>query len=255
MIKTVSRASVILFLIYFIVLFIKVPMDMLPNGEMPITSFIDSPATPIAKLVQENFWYTFLHMLPYLLISEGLLIFCIFRFREGNGRVAATFHENLKLEVFWTIVPFISVIAIAWPTFDLLDKMNTPESSDLEVQVTGQRFSFRYKYLEHDITIVSTDEEFVVPANKNVTLSMTSVDVLHAWWVPAFGVKYDLVPGRTTQIWFNAIPGTYKGQCAELCGASHADMLIAVKVLPENEFLSWIKKKKDEKAALVSLVN
>jgi cytochrome c oxidase subunit 2 len=252
MTKAISIGSAVLLGLFFVVLFYLT--GTFTDNPDAIRSFINAPATDIAEQVRQNFWFTCLHMLPYFILSEALLIFAIYKFRAGEGRVAAKFHENLKLEIFWTIIPCISVVLIAWPTYDLLEYINTPPRSDLEIKVTGQRFFFKYKYLDYDITIA--DEALVVPAGKNVTMSLTSVDVLHAWWVPAFGVKYDLVPGRTTQIWFNAETGKYKGQCAELCGESHADMMIDVTVLPEAEFESWIMKRVEaKKAALTASLN
>lgn len=248
--RAITVGSIILLATYFIVLMIIVEHfgQITPeNTTGAITNFLIDPATEVAERARDNFWYTCLHMLPYFIISEGLLIFAILRFREKEGRKAATFHDNAPLEILWTVIPIISVIFITWPTYNLLDFMNTAPTSDLEIEVTGQRYFFKYTYMADDITIA--DEPLVVPANKNVTLSMTSVDVIHSYWVPAFGVKYDLVPGRTTQIWFNAKPGFYKGQCAELCGESHADMMIEVTVLNEPEYKAWIDKKVKEKQA------
>ena len=104
------------------------------DGTVPIRTFINGPATDIAEMVQENFWFTCLHMLPYFILSEALLIFAIFKFKAGDGRVAAKFHENLKLEIFWTIVPCISVILIAWPTYDLLEYINTRQNQILKLK-------------------------------------------------------------------------------------------------------------------------
>ena len=273
MIRAISIASFILLGVYFVVLF-YLTANFGAGYDMPITNFLTDPATSIALLARDNFWYTMLHMLPYFLISEGLLIYAILKFRDENGRVASKSHDNSLLEIVWTVIPVISVILIAWPTFDILDTINTPPKSDLEIKVKGQRFSFVYTYLDNEIVVA--DETLVVPAGKNVTLSLTSVDVIHAWWVPAFGVKYDLMPGRTTQIWFNAVANKkiespitlpvkniktgynpnyefYLGQCAELCGPNHADMMIQVQVLPQEEYDKWVAKKLKEKEALASL--
>jgi len=272
MIRTVSIASSIL-LVVFIGVICYLTAQFGNGYDMPITNFIMNPVTDIAELARDNFWYTMLHMLPYFIISEGLLIYAIVKFKAGEGKVASKVHDNVLLETVWTIIPIISVTLIAWPTFDILDHINTAPKSDIEIEVKGQRFSFVYTYLEHDIVVA--DQTLIVPEGKNVTLNMTSVDVLHAWWVPSFGVKYDLVPGRTTQIWFNAKAnkkreGTYTlpernmklgahpdyefylGQCAELCGPNHADMMIQVQVLPQVEYDKWLAQKLKEKEEFAS---
>ena len=211
-----------------------------------ITNWIQSPASTTALEVRHSFFLTLLLIAPFLLIAEGLLLFVIFRFRAKPGREPAKFHENKRLEIAWTIAPSIVLIIIAISTFNLIEKINYSPESDLQVEVTGQRFFWKYSYPEYGVTIA--EEPLVVPANKVVTLLGTSVDVIHSWWVPALGVKKDVLPGRITEAWFKARPGTYKGQCAELCGPLHAEMLIDVKVVPEAEFEQWIRKKKAEQA-------
>jgi cytochrome c oxidase subunit 2 len=209
-----------------------------------ITNWIDEPATPLAEDVRSNFFLTLALILPFLLLAEGLLIYVIIKFRKRPGREPAKFHENVRLEIAWTIAPAIVLVIIALSTYSLIERINYAPQSDMTVEVTAQRFFWKYHYPEHDITIA--EEPLVVPEDTYVTLLGTSMDVIHAWWVPAFGVKKDFMPGRITELWFKARKGTYKGQCAELCGPLHADMLIDVEVVSEDEFEDWIAQKKAE---------
>jgi len=214
--------------------------------ERDITNFLSEPATPLAEDVRSSFWFTLMLILPFLFLAEGLLIYVVFKFRKKPGREPAKFHDNVKLEIAWTLAPAITLVILALSTFGLIKQINYSPQTDMVVQVTAQRFFWKYNYPDYDITIA--EEPLVVPANKYITLLGTSIDVIHSWWVPAFGIKKDMMPGRVTEIWFKAKPGTYKGQCAELCGELHAEMLIDVKVLPEDEFMEWVSMKQDEAA-------
>jgi cytochrome c oxidase subunit 2 len=214
------------------------------NAEEDITNWLQEPATPLAEEVRSSFFLTLMLILPFLFLAEGLLIFVIFKFRKRPGKEPATFHENVRLEIAWTLAPAIILVILALSTFTLIKRINYSPLTDLVVQVEAQRFFWKYTYPEYDIAIA--EEPLVVPANKYVTLYGTSMDVIHSWWVPAFGVKKDFMPGRITELWFKAKPGVYEGQCAELCGPLHAEMLIDVKVLPEDEFMAWVKKKQAE---------
>lgn len=209
-----------------------------------ITNWLHEPATPLAEEVRGSFFFTLLLILPFLLIAEGLLLFVIFKFREKPGATAAEFHENVKLEIAWTLAPVLVLIVLAISTYGLIKRINYSPQTDLVIQVEAQRFFWKYTYPDYGFTIA--EEPLVVPEEKYVTLLGTSMDVIHSWWVPAFGVKKDFMPGRITEVWFKAKRGTYKGQCAELCGPLHAEMLIDVKVLPEDEFMAWVRMKQAE---------
>lgn len=208
----------------------------------PITNWLTDPATPVAREVRHDFWKTLAIIAPFLLIAEGLLFFIVLKFRSKPGRKAATFKDNVRLEVFWTLMPLIAVSVIAWSGYKVLNDIDVPPESDLVVEVIGHQFFWEYRYPRYGVTLVN--ETMIVPADKVVTLNCTSVDVIHSWWVPAFGVKQDAVPGRITHTWFKARAGKYKGQCAELCGPLHAEMLIDVHVVADVEFTEWLKSKK-----------
>lgn len=210
-------------------------------AQSPITNWLQDPATPLARDVRNTFRITISVIMPFFLAAEGLLLYSIFKFRARPGAQPATFHENLKLEIIWTILPTIALIIIAVPAFGTLKKMEVPPKSDLVVEVIGHQFFWEYRYPRYGITLV--DKPLVVPVDKVVTLNLTSVDVIHSWFVPAFGVKQDATPGRISNAWFKVEQtGTYKGQCAELCGELHALMYITVKVAPEDEFEAWLSQ-------------
>jgi cytochrome c oxidase subunit 2 len=212
-------------------------------ADEPITNWLTSPEGPLARAVRSNFYFSMAAFLPFLILSEVLLVYAIFRFKAKPGGQAATFHENLRLEVLWTVIPALTLAITAIPTFKTMRAMEVPPKSDLVVAVIGHQFFWEYRYPKYGVQFA--EEALVVPAGKVVTLNLSSVDVVHSWWVPAFGVKQDANPGRITHAWFQADnPGRYKGQCAELCGKLHAKMYIDVNVVAPEEFEQWIMKKK-----------
>jgi len=212
----------------------------------PITNWLSDPSTPVAHDVRRGFWLTLAILAPFILVAEGLLLLIILKFRAKPGRNPATFYENVRLEVIWTILPLIAVSVIAWISYRVLKNIDIPPESDLVVEVVGHQFFWEYRYPRYGVIV--SDTTLVVPSDKVVTLNLTSVDVIHSWWVPAFGVKQDANPGRITHAWFNARAGAYKGQCAELCGPLHAEMLIDVQVVPEIEFYQWLREHKGKDA-------
>lgn len=219
-------------------------------ADAPITNWLQNPATPLAEAVRADFWDNFYLTLPFLLIPQILLVLVIWKFRGSRGHEAATWHENTKLEIVWTAIPALTLVLVAIPAYSVLMKMDVPPRSDLVVEVIGHQFFWEYRYPRYGVDISS--EALVVPENKVVTINATSVDVIHAWWVPAFGVKQDANPGRISHAWFKAKGGRYKGQCAELCGTLHGQMLIDVNVVPQEEFNAWLKSRMPADTASVS---
>lgn len=188
-------------------------------------------------------------MIPFILIAYGLLVYVIFKFRDkGDGRQPARFHENNPLEFTWTVVPAIIVVLVALHSYPVLHFMefggNNPA---LNVNVVGHQFFWEYKYPQYGIDI--SNDTLVVPANQVVDLDLTSVDVIHGFYVPGLGLQMDALPGRLTNLWFNAKPGYYKGQCTQLCGANHSQMLIEVQVLPSDQFQAWLQAHRNQPAA------
>ena len=190
----------------------------------------------------------------------ALLLYIAFRFNSNRGHVPSMTTHNTLIEILWTVIPVILLIIIAIPSFRILYTAETIPESDLTIKAIGNQWYWSYEYPDHgdfsfdatmlqdhelsspELRLLETDTQIVVPVNKVVKLLITSNDVLHAWTIPAFAVKKDAVPGRLNETWFKAEKiGTFYGQCSELCGPKHAFMPIMVKVVPQNEFDSWIK--------------
>ena len=229
-------------ILFLTVLFSGV-LASLAGAEEPITNWLTNPEGPLAREIRSNFFFSMIMIMPFLFLAEGLLLYCIIRFKAKPGGQPATFHENLRLEILWTVIPALILVITAVPTYHTMRAMEVPPKSDLVVGVIGHQFFWEYRYPKQGVSFA--EEALVVPAGKVITLNLSSVDVVHSWWVPAFGVKQDAFPGRITNAWFKAErPGHYKGQCAELCGNLHAKMFIDVLVVPPEEFEKWILAKK-----------
>jgi len=217
------------------------------------------------------------------LLVFALMFYSMFAHRKSKGYKPATFHESTTLEVAWTVVPFIIVIWMAWMATGTLVKMFDTSESELTVKVTGSQWKWHYEYLNYgeqtdigvgflsvlttpreqydqrdklygrhlnDNFLVEVDNALVIPKGKKVRFLITSDDVIHAWWVPDFGIKKDAIPGFVNELWAN-VPetGIYRGQCAELCGKDHGYMPIVVEVVEPAEFDSFLAEKKAEAAA------
>lgn len=228
-----------------------------PTIEM-VNSF-QHPATEIARKVLDITWFSSLVFLPFLILPMVLLLVVIFRFRDlGDGRKPATFAHNLKLEVIWTVIPFLAVVVVSYPTWEVLDYMDSPPPAEkkdkLTITVIGRQFAWDYIYkgyykqpaaeVKEEIRIgqdQGIQESLVLPKGRTTQLNITSDDVNHAWWIPAFGVKRDAFKGRFTYVWFTPEEiGKYKGQCAELCGAGHGLMLIFSSVVEPADFARYV---------------
>lgn len=224
-----------------------------------------------------------LHMLVLWIVTIvgigvfAVMIYSLVKHRKAKGAVAAQFHESTTVEVVWTIIPLVVLVLIAIPATKTLLKIEDSSNPDVTVKVTGWQWKWQYEYLDEDVSFFSNlaaesnearqrdsgidvkkvenylldvDQPIVVPVNKKVRILTTSNDVIHAWWVPDLGVKRDAIPGYINESWFKATEtGTYRGQCAELCGKDHGFMPIVVKVVAENEYQDWVAQKKAEAAA------
>ena len=197
----------------------------------------------------------------------ALLLYTMWKFSAKRNPVPSKTTHHATLEMAWTIVPVIILVVIAVPSFKLLYKADVLPKVDMTIKAIGNQWNWGYEYPDHgnfsfvanmigesDLQqwakenkinnpkrLLETDAEVVVPVNTNVRVQVTSNDVLHAWAVPAFGVKIDAVPGRLNQTWFNVKKmGTYYGQCSELCGQNHGFMPIKVRVVSKSEFAKWV---------------
>ena len=224
-------------------------------------------ATPIMREITD------LHNLLLVIITVitlfvlGLLVYVIWRFGEKRNPTPSRTTHNTLLEIAWTVIPVLILLFIAVPSFALLYRSDVIPKADLTIKATGHQWYWEYEYPDHggfsfdsnmvedaDLEpgqkrLLEVDNRIVVPVGKTVRLIVTSAPdgVLHAWAVPAFGVKIDAVPGRLNETWFRAErEGTYYGQCSELCGVRHAFMPIRVDVVSEGAFQAWLAEARRE---------
>jgi cytochrome c oxidase subunit 2 len=208
----------------------------------------------------------------------GAMVVAIVKFRKSKGAVPAKFTHNSTAEVIWTVIPAAILVAMAVPAAETLIRMEDTRGSELTIKITGYQWRWQYDYIDDGVRFFSTlgresnaarrldsgvdpstvenylldvDNELVVPVNTKVRLLVTAADVLHAWWVPAFAVKKDAIPGFINEAWFTAdTVGTYRGQCAELCGMDHGFMPIVVRVTSQDEYDAWLNAQRAEVSSL-----
>jgi cytochrome c oxidase subunit 2 len=220
-----------------------------------------------ASPVMENivWFHNFLLVLITLitLFVLALLVIVVVKYNARTNPVPSRTTHNTLIEVAWTLVPVLILVAIAVPSFRLLFLQLDVPKSDLTVKVTGKQWYWSYAYpdngkFEFDSLmaqdkqprLLGVDNEMVVPVNKVIRIQTTGADVIHAFAVPAFGIKIDSIPGRLNETWFKATKtGMFYGQCSELCGKDHAFMPIAVRVVDEQEFANWVEAAKKKFAA------
>ncbi len=207
----------------------------------------------------------------------GVMFWACYAHRKSKGHQAAQFHENTAVEILWTVIPALILIGIAWPSTRVLVAQKDTSSPDLTIKVTGYQWKWGYDYLKGEgegINIMATlstpreqienrapkgpnyllevheGEEMVVPVGKKIRLLTTAADVIHSWWVPAFGAKQDAVPGFIRDLWFRPEKtGVFRSQCVELCGKEHGFMPIVVKVVTQQEYTAWVGDRKKAMAA------
>ena len=233
-------------------------------------------ATAISREVYD------LHMLIFWIcvvigvLVFGVMFYSMYAFTKKKNPVAATFHENTKVELAWTIIPFLILIALAVPASKALQSIYNDEAGDVNIQVVGHQWYWQYRYLEDDVNFyanLSTDQDeiynkvpkgenylqevdeiVVIPVGKKVRFLITANDVIHSWWVPAFAIKQDAIPGFINTAWTIVDePGLFRGKCTELCGKNHGFMPIVVKAVEQDEYDLWIKEKQSAAIALAEL--
>jgi cytochrome c oxidase subunit II len=200
-------------------------------------------------------------------IVFGFMFYSLYAHRKSKGHKAATFHESTSVEIAWTVIPFLILLVMAWPATKAVLAMKDTSSPDLTIKVTGYQWKWGYDYIHDGFGYLSTlstplaqiegreprgenyllevDNPMVVPMNRKVRVLITANDVLHAWYVPALGVKQDAIPGFVRDAWFKAEkPGIYRGQCAELCGKEHGFMPTVVEVKTEADYEKWVIEQK-----------
>ncbi|MFM8257074.1 MAG: cytochrome c oxidase subunit II, partial [Polynucleobacter sp.] len=247
----------------------------MPGG--PKVNQLNFPA-PATKIMEEIHWLHWFMMIICLLIFIGVfsvMFYSIYKHRKSKGVQPASFHESTSVEIIWTVIPLLIVIGMALPATKTVVAMKDTTNADITIKTTGYQWKWGYDYIKGEgegISFLSTlttsreainnlapksptylmevDQEMVVPVNKKIRLITTANDVIHAWTVPAFGVKQDAIPGFVRDTWFRAEKiGTFRGQCSELCGAQHAFMPIVVRVVSDEDYTKWVAEKKKEMAA------
>jgi cytochrome c oxidase subunit 2 len=248
----------------------------LPGG--PAVNQIDLHP-PVTRIAAEQQWLHNMMLILCLVIFIAVfavMFYSIIKHRKSKGAKSANFHESVKVEIAWTVVPFLIVIGMALPATKAVVAMKDTTNADLTVKVTGYQWKWGYDYLKGegegigflstldfsqraasdagqptgDDYLLKVDNPLVVPVNKKVRIVTTANDVIHSWTVPAFGVKQDAIPGFVRDTWFRAEKtGLYYGQCVELCGKEHAYMPIQVKVVTQDEYTAWVADRKKALAA------
>lgn len=199
------------------------------------------------------------------IIVFGVMLYSLIHHRKSKGYIPASFHDNTRLEIVWSIIPFLILVGLAIPATKVLMRLEDSRHSDVTIKVVGSQWKWQYQYLDQGISFYSSlstpyeqieneqpkgewyllevDHPLVVPVNKKIRFLVTSTDVVHSWWVPELGVKRDAIPGFMHESWaWIKTPGTYRGQCAELCGINHGFMPIVVKAVSEDEFNQWVSE-------------
>lgn len=248
----------------------------LPGGPAVNQINLHPPATAIAA---ELYWlHNFMLVICTVIFVAvfGVMFYSILKHRRSRGAKAANFHESTAVEVAWTIVPFLIVIGMALPATKAVVAMKDTTNADLTIKATGYQWKWGYDYLngegqginflstldmaqrqmsdagkpQGDDYLLKVDNPLVVPVDRKIRIVTTASDVIHAWMIPAFGVKQDAIPGFVRDTWFRASKtGDFYGQCAELCGKEHAYMPIHVKVLSQADYSAWVAEQHKKMAA------
>ena len=250
----------------------------LPGGPAVNQLNLHPAVTKIAEEQQWLHWFMLITCTVIFVAVFGVMFYSIWKHRKSVGHKAANFHESVTVEIIWTIVPFIIVIAMALPATKLLVASKDTTNADLTIKTVGYQWKWGYEYIKGEgegISFVSTldsshremsnngakgvipddyllkvDNPMVVPVDKKIRIITTANDVIHAFMVPAFGIKQDAIPGFVRDTWFRAEKtGDFYGQCAELCGKEHAYMPIHVKVVSAEDYTKWVEGEKKKLAA------
>ncbi|WP_421697917.1 cytochrome c oxidase subunit II [Ancylobacter sp.] len=229
---------------------------------------LQGAASPVMESMHSFHFFLLVIIVAVVLLVLALLVVVMVKFNEKANPVPSRTTHHTMIEVVWTVVPVLILVAIAIPSFRLLFHQLDLPQADLTVKVTGHQWYWSYEYPDNGAfsfdslmvpeadlkpgqpRLLAVDNDVVVPVNKIVRIQVTAADVIHSFALPSFGVKIDALPGRLNESWFQATKeGIYYGQCSELCGKDHAFMPIAIRVVSEQEFAAWVEKAKQEFAA------
>ncbi|HZN27643.1 MAG TPA: cytochrome c oxidase subunit II [Burkholderiales bacterium] len=237
---------------------------------------LQPPVSVIAEQIYDLHTLIMWIIFGIFVLVFGVMTIAIIKHRKSVGHPAQQFHENTTVEIIWTVIPFIILIGMAYPATKTVIAMKDTSSPDVTIKATGYQWKWSYDYLQEGVSFYSNlatprdqidghnvearknnpnyllevDNPVVVPVGKKIRIITTANDVIHAWWVPAFGVKQDAIPGFVRDTWFRADKvGTYRGQCAELCGKDHGFMPIVVQVVEQDKYTQWVAEAKQKMSA------
>src|SRR5689334_17673451 len=234
--------------------------------------YFQTPATPIAREIETLHDLIFWICVVIFIGVFGTMFYSLYRHRKSVGHQAVQFHENTAVEIIWTVIPFLILLFMAWPATKTILAAHDTAAPDMTIKVTGYQWKWNYDYVQEGFGYYSTlatpldqiegrapkdehyllevDNPLVVPVDTKVRVLVTANDVIHSWWVPAFGIKQDAIPGFVRDAWFKAEkPGIYRGQCAELCGKEHGYMPVVVEVKSKEDYAQWLDGQKKKVAA------
>jgi len=244
-------------------------------ADAPSRYNLQPPQSTIAEQIFDLHTLIMWIIVGIFVVVFGMMTIAIVRHRKSVGHKAEQFHENTTVEIIWTIVPFIILIGMAYPATKTVIAMKDTSNPDITIKATGYQWKWGYDYLQEGISFYSSlstprdqidghnndarnknpnyllevDNPVVVPVGKKIRIITTANDVIHAWWVPALGIKQDSIPGFVRDTWFKADRvGTYRGQCAELCGKDHGFMPIVVEVVEQAKYDEWVASSKQKTA-------
>jgi cytochrome c oxidase subunit II len=237
--------------------------------------YFQSPGSTLARDIDHLHQYVMWLIIVIFIGVFGCMFYACWAHRKSKGHPAEQFHENTTVEMLWTIIPAIILVIIAWPVTKVVIAQKDTSNPDITIKVTGFQWKWGYDYLKGEgegISFVSmlatpreqingkepkgenylleVDHELVVPVNKKIRVITTAADVIHSWWVPAFGAKQDAIPGFLRDIWFRPeVTGTFRSQCVELCGKEHGFMPIVVRVVSQDDYTKWVAETKQAATA------
>jgi cytochrome c oxidase subunit 2 len=252
----------------------------LPGGPAVNQLNLHPPVTKIAEDQAWLHWFMLIICTVIFVAVFAVMFYSIWKHRKSVGHKAASFHESVTVEIVWTVIPFIIVILMALPATKVIVAMKDTTNADITIKATGMQWKWGYDYLKGegegigfissldpvhrmmsdaggpkagepiDNYLLKVDNALVVPVDKKIRIITTATDVIHAFMVPAFGIKQDAIPGFVRDTWFRAEKiGDYYGQCAELCGKEHAYMPIHVRVLSAPDYTKWVEGEMKKMAA------
>jgi cytochrome c oxidase subunit II len=240
------------------------------GGAHALAWYFQSPGSQLARDIDHLHQYVMWLIIVIFVGVFGFMFYACWAHRKSKGHAAEQFHENTTVEILWTVIPAIILVIIAWPVTRVVIAQKDTSSPDLTIKVTGYQWKWGYDYLKGEgegisfVSMLSTpreqitgdapkgenyllevDHELVVPVGKKIRVITTAADVIHSWWVPAFGAKQDAIPGFLRDLWFRPeVTGTFRSQCVELCGKEHGFMPIVVRVVSQEDYGKWVGEQK-----------